>query len=340
MSGYSGVVASQDVYVNSATPFSIIGSGGGGGGSNFDVASISSLSVSSINGALPTNAIPQELTVSTLTLRNAITPFIIQDADGAPYIEILGSLIDGVKSYSLETDAAGGMYLQGACVSTLGIGDGPGKIDLNSGSLTTISSISQAAGGVNFSGGAIENISSINGYDAQSFAYSFRVNPVNDLSVPANSLGAVSSLMIAPFPVVANSEYQISGQAYVRMDPLSTNFPPGGAWGAVTAKLRFPINQVGNTYQWIDTGICYNDVSTLRGGGLTNLAGAFNFNGTFTAGALLTSTFAHLVVPTNTGGPAFTYQISSFYGNPGNAAYPIGWNVTDLGTIYPTPPLV
>jgi hypothetical protein len=89
MSGYSGVVQSQDTYVAQGIPLSVIGGGGGGSNvpANLTVSSIvaGAGTFSTINGVLP-GTLPANAsfsTISTLALYN------VSSINGAPYVSTI-----------------------------------------------------------------------------------------------------------------------------------------------------------------------------------------------------------------------------------------------------------
>lgn len=293
-------VQSQDLYATAGVPLTVVGSGGGGG-------------VYPANGVFSTITLPSG---GTITGTGAALELVgVSTINGAPFLP--GNVFDTASISSLSVSTITAVNVS-SMTATLG--------SLNLSSIVADES-------VNFNNGDIINVSSINGYDAQSLPYSYRITPIADLIVPAGQPVAISSLIVAPFPVIHDSQYQLSGQLF-----MSTTWVPGGTWGETTAKIRLPGNTVNTIFEWIDTGVSYNYASTLRGGGLTPSNGAYNFTGTFTSGPTLTSTFVTLYVPNNIGGPQYSLFASSIYGL--FPAFPNGWAVTDLGTLYPTPPLV
>ena len=89
MSGYSGVVQSQDTYVAQGIPLSVVGGGGGGSNvpANLTVSSIvaGAGTFSTINGVLP-GTLPANAsfsTISTLALYN------VSSINGAPYVSTI-----------------------------------------------------------------------------------------------------------------------------------------------------------------------------------------------------------------------------------------------------------
>jgi len=123
----SGVVASQDVYVNGSSAFSIIGSGGGGGGSipaNLSVSTLiasqyistPAVIVSSINGAqYNPSGVPANLTLSTLNVNGGIsTNFLYVNPGGSLQYASTYILASGLGGNTLNMSAAGGISLLSA----------------------------------------------------------------------------------------------------------------------------------------------------------------------------------------------------------------------------------
>ena len=120
----SGVVASQDVYVNGSSAFSIIGSGGGGGGgvpNNLVVSTVTvaqyvstpALIVSTINGSqYNPGGVPNNLVVSTLTVRdNVSTTFMSIPAGGTISLASTFVLPSGVGGNVLNMSGPGGINM-------------------------------------------------------------------------------------------------------------------------------------------------------------------------------------------------------------------------------------
>ena len=104
---FASILTSQDTYLNSLTPLSVIGSGGGGSSNypanaNFSTLNVSSmitslsLNVSSINGAVPGGGgtVPPDLTLSTLNVSTIINTGLLTES-----FSTVTSLATGTSEY-------------------------------------------------------------------------------------------------------------------------------------------------------------------------------------------------------------------------------------------------
>jgi len=156
----SGVVASQDVYVNGSSAFSIIGSGGGGGTvppnpvvstvTAAQYVSTPALIVSTINGSqYNPGGVPNNLVVSTLTVRDNIsTSFMSIPAGGTISLASTFVLPSGVGGNVLNISGPGGVNLLSASGTIALQGPGGAKAPVSIPGNLTVSTINgQVPGG-------------------------------------------------------------------------------------------------------------------------------------------------------------------------------------------------